>query len=298
MSLYDTFRRYLEDEVPVALATVVSGPDDVGARMLVQADGSAEGRLGTPELACRVAGDAMRLLHEERPETVSYELPEGTYEVFIDVYPVLPQLIIIGATHTAIPLSSFAKALGFRVIVTDARGAFAVPGRFPDADRVIKGWPQDVLPTLRLDESTYLVLLSHDPKFDEPTLQHVLPTNVRYIGAIGSRRTQQQRFERLRAQGFSEEQLSRIYGPVGLDIGGRTAEETALAILAEVTAVRHGRPGGFMRDKLTAVSRQPSALSRQRSPVSDHPSAHNEAGNRQEAAQEASAESGWLTANS
>jgi xanthine dehydrogenase accessory factor len=192
----------------------------------------------------------MRLLREERPETVSYELPEGAYQVFIDIFPVLPQLIIVGATHTAIPLSSFAKALGYRVIVTDARGAFAVPERFPDADRVIKGWPQDVLPTLRLDESTYMVLLSHDAKFDQPTLQYVLPTRVRYIGAIGSRRTQQQRFERLRAEGFSEEQLSRIYGPVGLDLGGRSVEETALAILAEVTAVRYGREGGFMRKRL------------------------------------------------
>lgn len=259
MTLYDTFRRYIADEVPVALTTLVAGPGNVGAKLLVRADGSAEGRLGTPELACRVAGDAVRLLREEQPDTIRYELTDGTYEVFIDVYPVLPQLLIVGATHTAIPLSHFAKQLGYRVIVTDARGAFAVPERFPDADRVIKGWPQDVLPTLRLDEATWVVLLSHDPKFDEPTLQQVLPSAVRYIGAIGSRRTQQQRRERLRAAGFNEEQLARIYGPVGLDLGGRSAEETALAILAEITAVRYGKEAGFMRDKRSAERAGPAA---------------------------------------
>jgi xanthine dehydrogenase accessory factor len=119
---------------------------------------------------------------------------------------------------------------------------------------VIKGWPQDVLPNLRLGESTYVVLLSHDPKFDEPTLQHVLPSRVSYIGAIGSRKTQQERFQRLREQGYSEEQLARLYGPVGLDLGGRSNEETALAILAEITAVRHGKQGGFMRRKLESAA--------------------------------------------
>jgi xanthine dehydrogenase accessory factor len=254
MTLYDQFRKCLSDEVAVALATLIAGPEGLGTKMLVHADGTAEGRLGPPELACRVAGDAMKLLREERPESVAYDLPEGRFDVFIDVFPVLPQVLIIGATHTAIPLSMFAKALGYRVIVSDARAAFARAERFPQADRVIKGWPQDVLPDVRLDESTYVVLLSHDPKFDEPTLRHVIPTAVRYIGAIGSRKTQQQRFERLRAEGFGEEQLARIYGPIGLDIGGRTAEETALAIMAEITAVRYGKEGRFMRRKPPALS--------------------------------------------
>jgi xanthine dehydrogenase accessory factor len=249
MSLYDTFRKQIEEEAPVALATLIAGPAGVGSKMLVYGDESVDGHLAAGELSRRVAGDAMRLLREERPETVEYELPEGRFAVFIDVYPVLPQILIVGATHAAIPLSEFARALGYRVVVVDARGAFARPERFPHADQVIKGWPQDVLPGLRLDESTYVVLLSHDPKFDEPTLHHVLPSKVRYIGAIGSRKTQQQRFKRLRLEGFTEEQLQRVYGPVGLDLGGRTAEETALAILSEITAVRYGREGGFMRRK-------------------------------------------------
>jgi xanthine dehydrogenase accessory factor len=251
MSLYDSLRQRIGDEIPAALATVVAGPDGLGSKMLIGLDGVAEGQLAPPELARRVVEDAIRLIREERPDTVTYDLSSGRFEVFIDVYPVPPRLIIVGATHTAIPLSHFAKHLGYRVIVTDARAAFAVPERFPDADEVIKGWPQDVFPALRLDETTYVVLLSHDPKFDEPTLEHVIPSPVPYIGAIGSRNTQKQRFDRLRSEGFTEEQLTRIYGPVGLDIGARSVEETALAILAEITAVRHGRDAGFMRNRLT-----------------------------------------------
>ena len=247
MSLYDTFRQLLADEIPLALATLISGPAGAGDKMMVRADGTAEGRLGTAEVACQVAGDAVRLLREERSDTISYQVAEGTYDVFIDTFPAPPQLIVVGAAHTAIPLSGFAKALGYRVIVTDARAAFAMPERFPDAERVIKGWPQDVLPQLRIDDSTFVVLLSHDPKFDEPTLQHVLNTGARYIGAIGSRKTQQQRLERLRGEGFRDDQLARVYGPIGLDLGGRSVEEMALAIMAEITAIRYGKEGGFMR---------------------------------------------------
>ncbi|HEX6506574.1 MAG TPA: XdhC family protein, partial [Chloroflexota bacterium] len=188
-------------------------------------------------------------LRDEAAGTVSYQRPEGACEVFFDVYPAPPQLVIVGAGHVAVPLARFGKELGYRVVVTDARAAFARPERFPEADQVLKGWPQDVLPALDLGESTYVVLLSHDLKFDEPTLDHVLPSAVRYIGAIGSRKTQRSRFERLRLQGYTENQLGRLFGPVGLDIGGRTPEETAIAILAEITAVRRGRPGGFMRDR-------------------------------------------------
>lgn len=258
MSLYDNLRQQITDEIPVALATVVAGPDGVGSKMLVGLDGAAQGHIEPPELARQVAEDAVRLTREENPDTITYDRPSGRYEVFIDVYPVPPRLIIVGATHTAIPLAHFAKQLGYRVIVTDARAAFAVPERFPDADQVIKGWPQDVFPGLRLDETTFVVLLSHDPKFDEPTLEYVVPSHVPYIGAIGSRQTQKQRFDRLRSQGFTDEQLARVYGPVGLDIGAHSVEETALAILAEVTAVRHGRDGGFMRNRLTTA---PTAIS-------------------------------------
>jgi xanthine dehydrogenase accessory factor len=253
MSLYDTYRRYIDEEIPFALATVIAGPAGVGGKLLVHSDGAAEGELEPMNLEDAVRADAVELLRREQSEIRAYDLLDGHFSVFIESYPAPYQLIIVGAAHAAGPLSRFASALGYRVIVTDARAAFADPDRFPDADQVIKGWPQDVLPTLRLDASTYLVLLSHDPKFDEPTLQLVLPAPVAYIGAIGSRKTQIERFQRLREQGFSEEQLAKVYGPVGLDLGGRSSEETALAILAEITAVRHGRQGGFMRRTLEGM---------------------------------------------
>jgi xanthine dehydrogenase accessory factor len=253
MSLYNRFRHYLDEEIPFALATVVAGPSDLGGKLIVQLDGSVDGSLDTQSLQASVVRDSVELLRQEKSEIREFELPVGQFSVFIESYPAPHQIVIVGAAHAAGPLSTFAKALGYRVIVTDARAAFAVPERFPDADVVLKGWPQDVLPGIRFDASTYLVLLSHDSKFDEPTLHHVLPTSVAYIGAIGSRKTQLERFQRLRDQGFTEEQLSKIYGPVGLDLGGRSTEETALAILAEIIAVRYGRQGGHMRKRLEGM---------------------------------------------
>jgi xanthine dehydrogenase accessory factor len=253
MALYDRYRQLMDEEIPFALLTVIAGPEGVGSKLLLQLDGSTEGEIRPEGLQAAVLHDAGALLRQERSEVRAYDLPEGQFSVFVESYPAPHQIVIVGAAHAAGPLARFAKALGYRVIITDARAAFAVPERFPEADQVIKGWPQDVLPGIRFDASTYLVLLSHDPKFDEPTLQHVLPTSVAYIGAIGSRKTQLERFQRLREQGFTDEQMDKIYGPVGLDLGGRSSEETALAILAEITAVRYGRQGGFMRKKLEGM---------------------------------------------
>lgn len=248
MGLYETLRHCLDERTPVAIATVVAGPSAVGSKMLIYRDGATDGALTPADLSTRVGVDAARLLRDEKPDTIDYSISSDLFSVFIDVYPAPHQLVIVGASHAAGPLARMAKILGYHVVITDARSAFARADRFPEADSVLKGWPQDVLPTLRLDESTYLVLLSHDPKFDGPTLQLVLPSPVPYIGAIGSRKTQRERFQRLRDEGFSEVQLARIHGPVGLDLGGSTPEETALAILAEVTAVRRGKRGGFLRD--------------------------------------------------
>jgi len=248
-TLYDRFREALAAERAVALATIVAGRRGLGRKLLIFRDGSHSGGFGVAELNRQVVEDAIDLLGAERADTIHYDLPLGAFDVFIDVYPSPKQIIIVGASHAAGPLSRLGKLMGYRVIVTDARAAFAQPGRYPEADAVLKGWPQDILPGLRFDESTYLVLLSHDPKFDEPTLHHALPTPIPYIGAIGSRKTQRERFDRLRGEGFSEEQLTRIYGPVGLDLGGNTPEETALGIMAEITSVRHGRSGGSLRDR-------------------------------------------------
>jgi xanthine dehydrogenase accessory factor len=254
LDMFETVRRSATEGIAFVLATIVEAPAGVGSKALIRLDGSIQAGNLPLSLIDEVSSRAVQLLQAEESDTIDLVRPDGVYSIFLDVYPGAAQLIIVGASHAAVPLAALAKSLGYAVIVTDARAAFADPSRFPTAVEVIKGWPQDVLPALRLDESTYVVLLTHDPKFDQPTLRLVLPSPVRYIGAIGSRRTQQTRFEWLRAEGFSEQQLARVYGPVGLDLGGRTPEETALAILAEMTAVRHGRSGGHMRSRSPRIN--------------------------------------------
>jgi xanthine dehydrogenase accessory factor len=176
------------------------------------------------------------------------ELARREGDWFIEPLRRPAHLVIVGAIHIAIPLHRLAKLMGYRVTVVDARAKFATRMRFPEADELIVAWPDEAMSKLALDNSTYVVILTHDPKFDLPALRSVLGKEVGYIGAIGSRKTNQNRFDALRAEGFTEEQLSRVHGPVGLDLGGRGAEETALGILAEITAVRFGGTGAFMRE--------------------------------------------------
>jgi xanthine dehydrogenase accessory factor len=176
------------------------------------------------------------------------ELARREGDWFIEPMRRPAHLIIVGAIHIAIPLHRLAKLMGYRVTVVDARAKFATRMRFPEADELMVSWPDEALSKLTLDNSTYVVILTHDPKFDLPALRSVLGKDVGYIGAIGSRKTNQNRFDALRTEGFTEDQLSRVHGPVGLDLGGRGAEETALGILAEITAVRFGGSGVFMRE--------------------------------------------------
>jgi xanthine dehydrogenase accessory factor len=138
--------------------------------------------------------------------------------------------------------------MGYRVTVVDARAKFATKERFPEADELIVAWPDEAMEKLVIDNSSYVVILTHDPKFDLPALRSVLTKDAGYVGAIGSRKTNQNRFDALRAEGFTEEQLSRVYGPIGLDLGSRGAEETALGIMAEITSVRFGGSGSAMRE--------------------------------------------------
>jgi len=175
------------------------------------------------------------------------ELPRREGDIFIEPFRRPAQLIIIGAIHIAIPLHRLAKLMGYRVTVVDARKKFATKERFPDADELIVAWPDEAMAELMIDSSTYVVILTHDPKFDLPALRAVLRKNAGYVGAIGSRKTNQNRFDALRKEGFTEAELSRVHGPIGLDLGGRGAEETALGILAEITAVRFGGSGVSMR---------------------------------------------------
>jgi xanthine dehydrogenase accessory factor len=245
--LYEALKASLANERPVALATVVGGTEALGAKLLVFQDGETQGTLGSKRFEARVAADARQMIWRSAAKTVTYapEADDPTLtqpaEVFIEAFPPPHKLVIVGAGHIAIPLTTFAKTLGYRVIVVDARAAFATRERFPHADEVICEWPDEVLSKMPLHVATAVAVLTHDPKFDEPTLRELLKHDVGYIGAIGSRKTGEERSERLRQQGITDEQLARIHGPIGLNIGAVSPEEVALAIMAEIIAVRHGR---------------------------------------------------------
>lgn len=243
--LYNDLKNRLDLEKGTATATIVQGDTNMGAKMLVLPGKQVHGSLGNSRLEALVIADAERAIWSGEAMTLSYTLESATetqhFEVFIEGFPPPPRLIIVGAGHIAIPLSIFAKTLNYRVIVVDARAAFATRERFPQADEVIVEWPDTYLEKADLNPSTFVAVLTHDPKFDEPTLNVVLKHDVGYVGAIGSRKTGAERNERLRKQGLSKEQLSRIHGPIGLNIGGTSPEEMALAIMAEIVAVRHGK---------------------------------------------------------
>jgi len=170
------------------------------------------------------------------------ELRRGTEgDVFLEVLTPPPTLVIVGAVHIAVPLVTLAQTLGFHVRLVDARRAFATRERFPTADELIVAWPQDALEAEKLGPQHSVVILTHDPKFDVPALQIALRSRAGYVGLIGSRKTQAKRKAALREAGFGEAALARIHGPVGLNLGGREPAEIALAIMAEIVAVQHGR---------------------------------------------------------
>lgn len=242
--LYTELKNRLLEEKGIAAATLVRGANE-GAKLLVFPDRSFHGTLGLAVLDQLVALDAEQAIWNADTYTRTYELQhEGqtqTFDVFIEGFPPPPSLIIVGAGHIAIPLTTFAKTLNYRVTVVDARSAFATQERFPHADELIVEWPDEYLEKADLNPSTSVVVLTHDPKFDEPTLKVVLTRRLGYIGAIGSRKTGEERAERLKKQGLTEEQIQHIHGPIGLNIGASSPEEIALAIMAEIVATRHGK---------------------------------------------------------
>jgi len=243
--LYEELRDLLTQEKGAALATVVRGPEHIGAKLLVFPDKRTSGTLGNAVLDALVIADAERAIWNGDATTHIYTVESATetltFDVFIEGFSPPPTLVIVGAGHIAIPLTTFAKTLDYRVVVVDARAAFATRERFPHADELIVQWPDEVLEKMDLNPSTAVAVLTHDPKFDEPTLKVVLSRQVAYVGAIGSRKTKEERDERLKKQGLTDEQLSRIHGPIGLNIGATSPEEMALAIMAEIVATRYGK---------------------------------------------------------
>jgi xanthine dehydrogenase accessory factor len=220
------------------VATIVEGPG-TGLSTRIYEDGRMDGELrGLPPAAVQDA--ALAALARESAATITLETGAGPASVFLEVFPRAPRLVIFGGVHIAVALVPLARTLGYRTIVADGRQAFLTRERFPDADELILAWPEEAFQRVGLDASCFVCILSHDPKFDEPALELALRSPARYIGAIGSRKTQASRRERLREAGLDDAEIARVHGPIGLELGGRQPAETALAILAEMTAVRYG----------------------------------------------------------
>jgi xanthine dehydrogenase accessory factor len=240
VSLQSEFAEIAAMDGRAALVTVIAG-DHLGAKLLVRADGSTTGGLGTPELDRLGAEAAEELLWAERSETRE----AGETKLFVDVVAPAPRLVVFGAVDYAAALARLAKAAGWRPFVCDPRSQFATRERFPDADDVIAAWPDEAFARLGgIDRATYIAVLTHDPKLDDAALSIALRSEAPYVGAMGSRRAQAQRRERLLAAGVDEELIERIAAPIGLDLGAVSPEETALSIMSEVVAVRNGRDGG------------------------------------------------------
>ncbi|MFF0561441.1 XdhC family protein [Streptomyces sp. NPDC020472] len=232
-----------------ALARIVDGPADLlGQALLVRPDGSYEGKLGGhPELDRTAAGEARAMLDAGRTGTV--EIGEDgsrcgqPLTLLVESSVPAPRMIVFGAIDFAAALVRVGKFLGYHVTVCDARPVFATPARFPEADEIVVDWPHRYLESTEVDGRTVLCVLTHDAKFDVPLLRTALKLPVAYIGAMGSRRTHEDRNERLRGVGVTELELARLRSPIGLDLGARTPEETALSIGAEIVANRRGGSG-------------------------------------------------------
>jgi xanthine dehydrogenase accessory factor len=242
----------VEEHRPVAIATVTAHPDAarVGATLLVWPE-SAEGGLGSERADAAVADDARGLLAAGRSTQLEYG-PDGQrrgegMRVFVNSFAPRPRMLVFGAIDFASAVARAGGFLGYRVTVCDARPLFATPQRFPAADDVVVDWPHRYLRAEadagRVDQRTVVAVLTHDPKFDVPLLEVALRLDLAYVGAMGSRRTHDDRMARLREAGVTEDELARLCSPIGLDLGARTPEETAISVAAEIIALRWGGNG-------------------------------------------------------
>ncbi len=214
-------------------------------RLIVRDDGTLDGTLGDRALDRRLVDAAREALLRGTSRTVEI----GDLAVFVEAFPVRPRLVVVGAVEVARSLVRIARELGYETVVVDGRAAFATAERFPDVDRLVVGWPDEIADEIGLGPADAVAVLTHDVKFDEPAIVAALGRGCRYVGAVGSRKTQADRRERLREAGVTDAALSRLRGPIGLDLGGRSPAETALSIMAEVVAARYGATGRPMRDR-------------------------------------------------
>ena len=257
-TLFETFETAIRAERPVALATVIEG-ENPGAKLLIRPGEDTLGSLGHPDLDRVVARDAAGELEAGRTLVRHYgtqgQAREEAVSVFIESFAPPPQMLIFGAVDFTAALARVAKVLGYRVTVCDARPVFATPQRFPMADEVVVDWPNRLLEKVgpELGPRDAVCVLTHDPKFDVPAVIAALATRAGYLGAMGSRRTTEDRNRRLLEEGVDPADLARVMAPIGLDIGARTPEETAVSICAEIIAERTGREAPNLRDREGAI---------------------------------------------
>lgn len=254
--LRECWERALTDDRAIATATIVKGPPDlIGYKLVLDTDGGVKTSqpaldrvapairavLLTAAQAALRAGASRRIALSSAgsPLPDPERGPEAEIEAFIEVILPQPTLILIGGVHIAMALTAIAKVLGYRVVIVDPRQAFNNPARFPQADLLVKEYPQPALERLPITRSTAIVTLTHDSKFDDPALKIALPSPAFYVGALGSRKTRDARRRRLLAAGVDEALLNRLHSPIGIDIGSRTPEEIALATMAQIVAARH-----------------------------------------------------------
>jgi xanthine dehydrogenase accessory factor len=222
-----------------------------GPPIVIGSDGSLDRSLGSAADDAELAAAARDALLRGTSRTVTI----GDHQVFVEAFPKKPRLVIVGAVEVARSLAVYAKELGYEVVVIDGRASFATPERFPAerVDRLVVGWPDEVADEIGLGPDDAVAVLTHDVKFDEPAIVESLRRGCRYVGAVGSKKTQGDRRERLRAAGVGDAELARLRGPVGLDLGGRNPAETALAIMAEVVAERYGGSGVPLHERARAT---------------------------------------------
>jgi len=239
-ALLEAISSLIANEDLGAVASVVDGPD-IGAKVVLDDSGRPLAGSLPDGVMDGVAADAVELMRNEQSRTLTY----ADRAVFVETIAPQPLMLIFGAGHIAQPLSEIAPVLGFKVVVADARATWATEERFPRVDELVVGWPDVVLERYALDSRTYVVMLSHDRRFEDPVLGAVRSAPVRYIGALGSRRTSRERVERLLAEGWSDDEVGRIHGPIGMDIGAETPAEIAVSIVGEITRVRYGAGTGL-----------------------------------------------------
>jgi xanthine dehydrogenase accessory factor len=233
---------------PVAVVTVISGPGVVGARRIVRPEGQGSGTLGAGDRLDQAVDDDARGMLAQGLTGVRHYGEHGErrlddLSVFVQSFAPPPRMLVFGAIDFAAAVARAGKFLGYRVTVCDARPIFATRARFPDADEVVVDWPHRYLASTDVDQRTVICVLTHDPKFDVPVLEVALRRPAAYIGAMGSRRTHDDRLARLRDAGMTEDELARLRSPIGLDLGARTPEETAVSVAAELIQLRWGGSG-------------------------------------------------------